>query len=934
MLLIKSDDELRDLKHYLDENITTSYFPTKYNKPLLNKIKYSASQKNIAAHRIQDFWHKKKIKQALFTNSYFTYLSLPHSDDEAYSLSALMFGKHVAELQPTSKHRINNPYILKNATYHRWDDLSGELVNKLISEFNIDPIERCKYKTFIPITFLQNTPIREICPDVQIFEHQDYTVGFVALPEHPYYHLQIIHLLRAAGLIASPWDIATNIKYKDDVVLLNKQTRRDITLPQTPQQLIKSNIYSKLSFICMQPHLPTQKLAICLQKMLQNLPKNIKPKAVQRIACITDITNTFYKYDYPKFAFCIYVTIHEISLSLYDQQDVIELNHAFNSFLIDAKHTLNKALSINSHELNKSTFIACPATSGTNAYFLAMKLALKMKTSSGKEPIINLITPTYFEFDFEFLNKKSNKFFTNIFEYADIYVLSAGPIVGPEGVTPGTDLNKFISNISTVIRKKAITLIVDTTTAMYKNLHLDPHLQQFIREGRLSIIFNESHQKFGMIHTDQAQYGRMFAICSNEQFDSDVINEMQANAKEDFRVHLDLRVGAYINSICGETLEDIKEQHFKNGALLRKILIQTSWASAHVVTHQHMLSNIDELYFVTALSTASANNIETRDSFGHFNIVLGSVATIKRVSADASDKLDCLIQAAQISLDHFCPKKILNKLTSSVKKSNDLSAAEQIISTALAANILNSLNTLEQSDFLPLLFVLKNIIIQCPLLKGRQHHNQMRTAYYELHKKITGINLIKNTTGFFTLAQRLNEKNINITSRYFYFSQIQLMVDNKKFCEAIEKIHTEMNKLLNALKYIPAQYQITKKYSVLYFIECLNALEVFYSNPSPLVEDKNNLMNQLNQAEEHFCDNINDISTTASNLTVGSISKYVKRVALRLTAEMLSYPQYKTANSQLFFTKANKLAHIHHQILEEINIQESDQNQTKLQSNL
>ncbi|ASQ45493.1 hypothetical protein [Legionella clemsonensis] len=623
MKLIQANNALKDLNSYMEEYVAKLNRPKKSGQINTGSSEKSRkdhgdSEKERAATIIQRVWRKRKVKEAFVKNPYFTYLSLIEPGDEQRLLSNVMFGRHVAELNPTSKHRIDNPYIHKKAFYHRDDNLAGDLLEQLVQEFNISSEEKDKF-TFIPVTLLQNTPILEIYHTffpgipVKIIQDKEHSVGFVALPKNHFNNSQI-RVLRAAGLIASPWEIAINIKHKHNVVV-DSEIKLDASLPRTFKELIDSTIYRKLSSIAKNNHHPTQKLAICLQKILKDLPNHIKPKAIQRIACMVDMANTFYEYDYPKFAFSVYATIHEISLSLLEQTKTEDLEHGFNKFLNESQHTLDKALALDSANLENATFMACPSMSGTNAYMLAMKLALQMKTASGKPPLVKVFKPSYFEFDY--ITKTTNN------SDADIFVLSAGPIVNLEGLTPGVDINKFIKrNIIAKQRQKPVTLIVDATTALYKNMHLDPEVRTLINEGKLSLIVHESHQKFGMIHTDQAQYGRMFAICSKEQFDSNLINGMQSNSKEDYANHLDLRVGAYISSICGDTLEEIKEQHFNNGALLRNILIQTSLTSREVVKHEDMLSNLNELYFVTStqkeLGSASRGIIKSEIVLGIF----------------------------------------------------------------------------------------------------------------------------------------------------------------------------------------------------------------------------------------------------------------------------------------------------------------------------
>ncbi|KTD20032.1 hypothetical protein [Legionella israelensis] len=887
-------------------------------------------------------------------------------DDEQRLLSNIMFGRHVAELNPTSKHRISNPYIHSGAFYHRDDNLSGNLLDRLIREFKIDLQEKNR-SIFIPVTLLENTPIIDIYKNFfprihpQIIQDKNHSVGFVVLPKHDSHNTQIIRVLRAAGLIASPWEIAINTQEKKDKTTIPKEITLDKNLPKTSEELSKSGIYDKLSFIARDPHHPTQKLAVCLQKILSNLPKNIRPEAIQRIACMVDMANTFYEYDYPKFAFSVYATIHEISLSLLEQKQTEDLEQGFSDFLTESRHTFDKALSIDSINIDKASFLACPAMSGTNAYMLAMKLALKMKTPSGKPPLVKVFKPSYFEFDYITKTTSSSD--------ADIFVLSAGPIVNPEGLTPGIDINKFVKrNIIAAKRTKPVTLVVDATTALYKNLHLDPEVQKLIDEGKLSIIIHESHQKFGMIHTDQAQYGRMLAICSKEQFDSDVISEMQKLSRVDHAQHLDLRVGAYISSICGDTLEEIKEQHFSNGALLRNILTQTSLASRKVVKHKDMLSNLNELYFVTStqkeLRDASRGIIEKRDSFGHFGTALARVMDQIRLSPDASDDLDCLIQAAQIYLaHHFEPRDSLKLLSTYAKDAKNLSIPEQVIVTALANNVLATLAKINPSETLSLLFTLNNLMEQCDELKGRQYYNNIAKSYFEFRQKLINTYDVKKPREFFEVTKLLDDKNISLSSENLYKlsknefirkviiehhkklsndalsaiidlgdesltrDQINLMIDNKNFCVSVEKIHSAVNDIVLSLKDDKNKHQSAVIHSKNYFNDCFNALEIFHKKPSKNSNGKNELIINLNLAKDNYCRDVLGKDRSISSQVARYVLKGVVNFIAGLTLGAAHYIHYKATGHALFFDKTNsqdKLEKLHHKMSHEINDDNSE----------
>ncbi|KTD70103.1 hypothetical protein Lste_0707 [Legionella steelei] len=973
MKLIEVNNALRDLNRCIEENVAKLSLPKKSEQTSLvgsNDLQEESSQrqKKDSITVLQRIWRKRKVKQSVVKSPYFTYLSLIDQDNEHRLLSEIMFGRHVAELNPTSKHRIQNPYIHRGAFYHRDDNLSGRLLDQLLDEFKINLNEKNKY-TFVPITLLKNTPILEIYKNFFPYEHpwiiedNNHSVGFLVLPKSGYHH--IIRVLRAAGLIASPWEIAVNLQKKKDKLTIPQEITLDDKLPKTSEELIASSIYKKLSFIAHDPHHPTQKLAVCLQKILKNLPKNIKPEAIQRIACMVDMANTFYEYDYPKFAFSVYATIHEISLSLLEQKGTEDLEQGFNDFLSESQHTLDNALSIDSAAMDKVTFMACPAMSGTNAYMQAMKLALTMKTSSGNPPLVKVFKPSYFEFDYVTRTTSDSD--------ADIFVLSAGPIVNPEGLTPGIDINKFVKrNIIAAKRKEPATLIVDATTALYKNMHLEPEVQKLVNEGKLSIIIHESHQKFGMMHTDQAQYGRMMAICSKDQFGSNAISEMQKRSQEDYAQHLDLRVGAYISSICGDTLEEIKEQHFSNGALLRNILTQTSLASKKVVKHKDMLSNLNELYFVTStqaeLRDASKGVIDTRDSFGHFGTALARVVDQIRLSPDASDALDCLIQAAQIYLaHHFEPQDALNLLITHAQNAKNLSISEQVIVTALANNVLITLPNISESDTLALLFTLHNLMKQCDALKGRQYSNNIAKSYFESRQKIIDTYQVKAPNEFFNVVQLLMDKSIPLTSKHLHLlsdnelirktiiqhhtqlsnkaltsildlggetlttEQIQLMVNNKKFCTSVEKINTTVKDILSNLKNDAKKHQSAVEHAKLYFPACFQALEAFHKSPSKDASQEKTLIDSLTLAKDTYCRDVLGKDRSPASKVTRYLLKGVVNFIAGITFGAAHYIHYKTVGHATFYANPNsqdQLEKLHYKMSKKIKNDDSENKKT------
>ncbi|KTD21811.1 hypothetical protein [Legionella londiniensis] len=972
MKLIKNSSALHDLNGFIEKKLAELIKEEKIREQkernnLGSKDKLTIGQesfkKNRAATAIQRLWRKRKIKQAFVKSPYETYLSLIEPQDEQRLLSSIMFGRHVAELQGASEQRIQNPYIHKKAFYHRDDNLSGALLEKLLSEFKISQLQKDE-NILIPVTLLKNTPVEEIAKNFfpksgmtkepKLIKDNEHAIGIIAIPRNNPNKNHIVRILRASGLIASPWEIAVNIKKNKDNISPIKTTKLDENLPKTTEELFKSNIIHKLSRIAENKRYPTQKIAKSLVKILKKMPKNLKPAAVQRISCMVDMANTFYEYDYPKFAFAVYAILHEVSLSLLEQNNKEGLNQGFDAFLEESQDTMLQSSGLDPKKLDKTSFIACPTMSGTNAYALAMKLALKMTKTSGNPPPVKVLKPSYFEFDY--ITKTTNK------SDADIFVLSGGPIVNPEGLTPGVDINQFIKrNVIDKKRTKPTTLIIDATTTLYKNLALDEEVKELIYQGKLSIIIHESHQKFGMIHADQAQYGRMFALCSKEQFGSEIIDEMQSNAKEDYSKHLDLRIGAYISTSCGKVLEEIKQQHFTNGALLRNILIQASLASSKIVKHEDMLSNLEELYFVTSshkeLKEASKGIIEARDSFGHFGTVKARVADQFRLSPDASDDIDCLIQTAQIYLAHyFKPNHALELLVQNTKKSEKLSISEQIIAAALANNIINIVKVVNPSKSIPLMFALGNLMEHCDSLKGRQYYNKITKNYFELRQRIIQKYDVKNPKYFFTLTQILYNKNIELEDRHLKIlssnavvskiilenhedlsndaivailnlandsltdKQAKMMANNKKFCASIVKMHNAVEEIFLSLDNAPDKYQKAKYFSKKYFATSFKALENFHDEASKLAGDKNKLIDELNQAKDVYCKDVLGKDRSTGSKAMRYILKAAVNFIAALTFGVAHYINYKKTGQAVFFSgtnSQNRLRNLHKKLIEE-----------------
>ena len=610
-------------------------------------------QQAYAARTIQRFWRTTKAKEAFSRDPYHAYLSLVSIKDPQHNLSQIMFGLHVAEMNHRRdlnyNSKLKNPFINSKMHYRRTDEIGGIFKENLLKEFNVPELDR-EINDYIPISHLRIVPIRALLQQhfpkssTTLIEKDNRTILLLVIPKDKDNEdiLLLKKVLSATGIIATLWEIAENTKLQQYSIVKSELVSLEPRLPKTKEALLNSRFMGKLNLIANSYRHPTHRLAKCLSHLLHDLPE-LSQEAIQRIALILDITNTFYAHHYPNFAFCVYVIVHEISLFLSQQTDPDLLEKQYDAFVTESNTTFLQVLNLEPERLSNIGVISFPGLSGANAYVYAMALAMNMKTNLGTKPTIRVVEPNYYEFDYITQSTSADD--------ADIYLISAGPIVDSNGINPGIDINKFIRRhvINNRNRKLVTTIIIDATTALYKNLRLDEDVRRWVEEGFVIIIIHKSHQKFGLLHTDQAQFGCIFVIHPKNAFEATLLAEMERNSRIEFYTHVDMRIGAYISVACKETLEEIKAQHFRNGAL---------WGAASKVSaHEDMLREEDEYYFFSTplAETSPLNNIAakfflSRDSFGHYSCSANIVGVQLRISPCASDEVDALIQQIRVAL--------------------------------------------------------------------------------------------------------------------------------------------------------------------------------------------------------------------------------------------------------------------------------------------
>jgi hypothetical protein len=440
--------------------------------------------------------------------------------------------------------------------------------------------------------------------------------------------------------------------------------------PDTIKGLKESQLLVELSKIAVDPSNPNKLLAACLYRMITGLPDGeYNKETLQRMALFLNFGVKFYKMNYERFAFSVYAVTHELSLLIDDAMKKGVKVTDYQGFKKSIEKDVISSFGLSSDPNKRCKTIAAPAMAGTHAFMIAMDLAKKMNLPADREPTIQITGSAYFEFK-KFIPENHR----DEDGLADIYHISAGPIVNPNGVTPGTDINIFIK--SKLLQgkdkpPKPVTIVVDVTTGLHKNLKLDDDIKKLVENGDISIICYESYQKFGLAHTDQVQGGVVYGICSDTTFQPTVISDFETNAKNDLENHLDMAVASFMHEHSGQYIERIKEQHFKNGALFNSFFKDTPDYVTKEIHYDEMLRDLNELYFFLitenpALKKAADATIVTRDSFGHFATSLSSISTIDRLSPNASDKIDTLITITQLYLSSNFTRNQLFDLVSSL----------------------------------------------------------------------------------------------------------------------------------------------------------------------------------------------------------------------------------------------------------------------------
>ncbi len=724
-----NEDIFDPLCDYLTEEIA--------QKQILSTNKTQGSSSNLiretAALRIQHAWQLSNIKKVLSSDPYQAYVSLMDPNDQQWMLSVMMLGQRQSDFK-SGVTPIKNPLIY-HRDYHR----------TTISDSNTTELFPDKVKAndhlLLPLVSLKTTPIDRLLNDffidkldsLMLVTSSDNPFTFVNINKYGLptqdkwaefkYIQNLENSIQALGLIASPWEIASAYPYRD------RETPQFIKYAKN-STLIEDDAIRRLRRLANNRHAPTHKIAQSLETIMCDLP-NLTPLALYRVNLILNIITLFYAYDYSKFSQHVYYIIHEISLGLLDTSDKHSLHVRFENFSTTSKQSFINALGLSNDDLQQQHFIVAPTLSGSHAHIMGLQLAKSMHTDSGASSIYSNGALNYYEFKHFLIENTSDE--------ADVFCITTGPICY-EVINPGIDINLFVKNhLIDKNRTKPATLLIDTTTTLYKNLKLNEETKTMVRSGQLSIIVHESHQKFGLLHTDQAQCGRMMAFCSRQHFDVVALNDLQAKAEQDYNEHLDLRIGVYISTHCASSLEEIKQQHFNQGASLQRFLNRFYFVPETTPMDPDNLLAQDERYFCM---NSGFHNISKRHSFGHHDTTI--IDRGLRISANASDQLDSWLETTKLYIERYEHETVKDKKTyyndllvfllEYGKHKTQLHLKEQIIVLTIAYQLIrHAPNQLKNNLFFFIL--LESIIPLCDSLRHRPVYTFIYT-YYAQEKKL------------------------------------------------------------------------------------------------------------------------------------------------------------------------------------------------------
>jgi hypothetical protein len=485
-------------------------------------------------------------------------------------------------------------------------------------------------------------------------------------------------------------------------------------------------------------------LAKALLRMVAKLPNSsyFDPAQtidiVKRMGLFLSIAANFGQNDYDKFAFGVNGFVHELSLLMYIGLQLKKPLVSYQEFIMHSRATVVAMFGLAENDLCQSFSVsAMPTNGGMRAFNEAFKLAEEMLQNFGIYDPEIVIDETNIYFEIPELMPFHKNGFIKLSEFvkvparfANIYTYSSGSIAQANDTeSAGVNINEFIRK--NILRgyaapNKCIFILVDATTGFYENLKLDPDILNLVKLNYLIIMTFISRQKFGLLHTDQAQYGETFVLCGSPY--KNWLANFETESNNFLMRSLDRQVGAYIRICSGSILEQIKERHFINGGFFRG----SHFASNHLGNNSTAYPKKNYFLVATNFPIQLFDIFPLRDSFGHFNSVTGSIGNSMRISFGASDLVDIRIL---ISRSFFgCPGLVSNQTLLALLGdiSKEMKIGEMGVSTAKHfSKVLVDMKKLDTGK-LNLEDAIILMIIFCEVINRKMYQNLTTMNDYKL----------------------------------------------------------------------------------------------------------------------------------------------------------------------------------------------------------
>ncbi len=315
-------------------------------------------------------------------------------------------------------------------------------------------------------------------------------------------------------------------------------------------------------------------------------------------------------------------------------------NYGLESYQLSEQSKGN--LNLNKKAFSDIDVIGYPANSGMHAHTLGLlisKLILGVNNKnkdqfSFDEPNINQQYHETEDTRSHILGLRKN-------DKPDIHIINGSVMNVFTPYIQGNSINEYVKKQQQdeKLDKPHNVIVIDNTNADYHNLQLDENVQSLINEGKLTLIFWESGQKFGLLGTDQAQYGRVFVVTKKENLAK--LDQLNAAAELDI-IKLDQQIGSLLQGRLQRN--QYQRFNFENGKTLRDMIPGNQ-------DNQQVGPFLVNKKVNQALRIYQTPFMQSRNSFG-FNYMtnLGR----RRISAGSEQNIDIKISGLMLKkiVDH------------------------------------------------------------------------------------------------------------------------------------------------------------------------------------------------------------------------------------------------------------------------------------------